>query len=365
MKDLDFDELDRAVNSLIGNKTSSVTPAEPLLTAPAPQAELAPVASPLLIEPSEDKPVQALPLAARRTSGRFMDVVHPSSDMRSTSMPTRPMSRVGTTIQAPKTVQGAYGSPSTPETVVESTSSKPDTTTSPEWPDPIDFHGFDGEKKEVVDTIGESPVQTSVPEPQEAVLEVDEDSDISKLADDINATLAGTTEQPLNSPFLSDAKVEKRPLGTFSLNETTTPEVPAPIVVPPVVVKPEAETPEAVSTGNNSNVPTETNTPMPAELQDDLLQLESDNVTLPAPEVKAVEDSAPIGPTSITQQYKEQPSTSDQPTGAIFDTHAYQKPLAHPAKKKSGWTWVIWTLALIIVGAGAGAAVYFFVLPLL
>ena len=69
---------------------------------------------------------------------------------------------------------------------------------------------------------------------------------------------------------------------------------------------------------------------------------------------------------SITQQYAESPSTGDAPaTTSIFDTDAYKKPLAHPKKKSSGWLVVLWIAVLLIVGAGAGAAVYFYVLPLL
>ncbi len=108
-----------------------------------------------------------------------------------------------------------------------------------------------------------------------------------------------------------------------------------------------------------------TDTPLPAELQDNLLSIEASEDTAepkkeetnPIPTV-----SLPVGATSITAQYTEQPSTGDQPTGSVFNTEAYKKPIARP-KKKSGWLIVLWIFLLLVVGAGVGAAIYFFVLP--
>ncbi len=359
MKDLDFDELDRAVNSLIGNGATPASGDEPVSSVP--KIEISPVLSQPSAESVVDKPVQVLPLAARRSSGRFMDVVHPSSDMRSTSVPVRPASRVGTTIPSPVTTSQAYDRPVVVPGVVSTGLPTTESVKPSAWPDPIDFHGFEDArpdsnpiKADVLPPISVDNSTRSIDEAISTSPEVDEDSDISKLADDINATLNGDSETPLNSPFLSDAKVEKRPLGAFSVAATSPSEDPALAIVAP---------------DNTASEPSpveekDVETPMPAELQDNLLLLESDNVESPTPEISVAVDT-PVGPTSITQQYKEQPSTGDQPTGAIFDTHAYQKPLAHPAKKKSGWLWVVWTASLIIAGAGAGAAVYFFVLPLL
>lgn len=77
------------------------------------------------------------------------------------------------------------------------------------------------------------------------------------------------------------------------------------------------------------------------------------------PEVSTAEpEPKPTGPTSIAQQYQEQPSSSDQSNGAIYDTATYHQPLSHPAKKSSGWLWVILIIAIILIGAGAGAYIY-------
>jgi len=92
MKDLDFDELDRAVNSAINPQpTAPAEPealAEPVAAAPAQVPEPAPQPAPV-VETSSSPPVTPTPSpAARRSGGRFMDVVHPSSDMRAKNAAT-------------------------------------------------------------------------------------------------------------------------------------------------------------------------------------------------------------------------------------------------------------------------------------
>lgn len=306
MKDIDFDELDRAVNSLIGPDTNTPTtttsPATP--TAPAPNAA-APTAP---------------PLAERRSSGRFMDVVHPSSDMRTSAVPPRPVSREAVTIATP--------APST-------TPDAPTVDTKPAtaWPDPIDFHA---EKSEPTSAPSSEP---TAPAPSEMT-------------------------SPLESPFLSDAKVEKRPLGAFSdeVHESA-PTLPAP--TPDSA--PELQT-QDIPGGlddkpKNSDHPVENDTPMPAELQAGLLSIEANESTESVKAESAPADQEPVGPTSITQQYTEQPSTGDQPVNNVFNTEAYKKPQGGSKKKKSGLLVVLWIFLLLVVGAGVGAAVYFFVLP--
>jgi len=169
---------------------------------------------------------------------------------------------------------------------------------------------------------------------------------------------------PIDSPFLSGTKVDKRPLGAFSGDQKSS----------------ELENKPLDISSYNSNPL------LPAELQDDLLLIESNSAAQPddEPKEKPVIESLPDTPavpvvpilpiapvtietkpvttTSITQQYKEQPNSGDQKTGAIFDTNSYHKALT-PTKKKSGWLWVLWIVLLLIIGAGSGAAVYFLVLP--
>jgi len=376
MKDLDFDELDRAVNSLIGNKTEEpavastqsgpavVNPGAPVVATPsaAPVPDLSVPAAPSQAEDTSGDTAQ--PLAARRSSGRFMDVVHPSSDMRSAA-PLVPVSRVAADIQPSGSVASAPATAANPP----APTSEPAVPTTSEWPDPIDYHESKSESATVPPSAAVGPLS--------AITTDDDDSDISRIADSINDSLADSKSSPLESPFLSDTKVEKRPLGAFSNEAPAAEPAKEPESIKPVDTPVTPGTAETTTDGSqvaeapesSSQKPVDVDTPLPAELHDDLLMIEADeDTTSQAKKDEFVPPAAPasetpIGPTSITQQYKEQPSTGDQPTGAIFDTEAYHAPLAHPKKKKSGWLMVLWIVLLLVLGAGVGAAVYFFVLP--
>lgn len=344
MKDLDFDELDKAVNSLIASTPSGAgSNNAPPSSLPQPLS-----ANSTSIQTAANSlptvPITAtIPSVDRPSTGRFMDVVHPSSDMRtSLVMPER-------------------GQSSKPANLV----TKPILNIA----DPI---ASNTQNNEVVNIVADK----------------DEDDDINQLGNDIAKSLGQVADESPDSPFLSDTKVEKRPLGAFSNDLVTVPNN------QPMI--PEVAQPPMVQSGV-SNVPEPHNlvTPLPAELQSDLLSLESENTTQPEkpiansfPVIEKPQSSLPILPspspvtfpatnptttttttttapvsTSIPQQYKEQPNTGDQNSGAIYDTKAYHKPMIKPTKKKSGWMWVLWVVILLIAGAGAGAAVYFFILP--
>jgi len=311
MSDFDFDELDKAVAGATSPDTAEeVVVAEP----PTEQPSTEPASQPQVT----DTP-RAVP-AARRSSGRFMDVVHPSSDMRTRTSPA----------------------------VVEP---KPSLNT---------------EKTSFVPPVIKAEEDAS----QEPIDEVEE---AFKQAED---GTVGEWSKPLETPFLADAKVEKRPLGGVGpepslvlleapeeellLEEKTLPD-PIDFAAHVAALKSETE-----DTGEP--IPNTVEEPEAEEQtvkQMDELQ-EPEASTQPVMEVVKSEDKAeePVGPASIPQQYNEQPA-KQQESGAIFDTENYHQPLAPVAKKHSGvWT-VIWILLLVILGAGAGVAFYLFVLPML
>lgn len=286
MTDLDFDEIDRAVNELTNSSSvnnSGVGDSTPPAT-----------------EPVKNNTTSPTPSASRPSTGQFMDVVHPSSDMRrgTLKMPERPA------INKSEPVADLSSNPT-----------------------------FDNQKSSTTD---------------EAIVKNDAETD----------QLVDSESQLPDSPFLSDAKVEKRPLGAFS-----------------------AVSPEDTADKETSDVqPALTDEQIPDDIQDDLQKVESDGLAVNVDEQsvskKEVEDaiktvdedqkteSMPVS-TSIVQQYKEKPTTGDQTSGSIYDTESYHKPLVKPAGKKSGWLWVVWIILLLVVGAGAGAGFYFFILPLL
>ncbi len=367
MKDLDFDEIDRAVNSL---KASTPTDNDDSNNSLQPVDNQLPVPAEL---PAS--------LTKKRSSGQFMDVVHPSSDMRKSSHKNHKKKPFKNTISNDEpTIEPVAD-------VITTDSTPPETHSNDnDWPDPIDSHPDDNDAH----NNDEKPAQDLI-----------DDSDIDKISDDITNELSQKTEELSDSPFISGAKVEKRPLGAFSNDPTTqttkqadkqdiTDQVET---IDDVIDKAEPVLEPSVITDST----------LPEELQDDLLLIESGDsstdpkslpikpkiVATPVPMVAntpapvavapvvavktptvAVDDapatkSQPIGPTSITQQYKEQPSTGDQTSGAIYNTDSYHKALLPPIKKKTGWLWVVWVIILIIVGVGAGVAVYTFLMPLL
>ncbi|MES2630485.1 MAG: hypothetical protein V4611_00830 [Patescibacteria group bacterium] len=298
MSDIDFDELDRAVNGALGAPD----------TAPAADTST-PTESPL----SSEKPVlntverttliksttTATPPAARRSSGRFMDMVHPSSDMRSKTndAPVVP-------VQAPAQTAQPLEQPAPAQ--------------EPAWNEPLESPFLPDAKVEkrplggaanaaVIDSFD---FQGLLDEPDEPLLEAPEPQE----------RIEASFPDPIDFAETTNTTVEVEP-------EVTETE-PAPVIEEPLV---EEATPEKID------------------------QIEAE------PELIANE---PVGPTSITQQYKEQPS-SNQESGAIYDTESYHQPVAVPPKKKPGWLVFVWIGLLVVLGAGAGWAVYTFVLPML
>lgn len=296
LSDFDFDELDKAVAGALSDTRSDVRP----------EAETPVVPAPVQSEEPKPAPVVARPPApaARRSAGRFMDVVHPSSDMRTKSGFTPPVSTPAVSAQV-----------------------------------------------------------TEVPQkPVEAELE--------------------DWVKPLESPFLPDAKVEKRPLGTMPATGDASKEDELLLEAPDDPLLEAHAMPDPIDfAAHASALPSEqedTGVPAPVEAIEGIVPEEvvAEEVAQKPIEVETkaeepvakveevIKSDEPVGPASISQQYTEQPSTSPE-SGAIYDTESYHQPLAAAPKKKSG-AWVfVWILLLLIVGAAAGAGFYFFVLPML
>lgn len=358
MKELDFDELDRAVNSLMPSVTNTDTPVDDSIKTLTIPSSTPSTDTPIPTRPASPVPsrptASSTPPAARR-GGRFMDVVHPSSDMKPETGRPAAVSRQGVTI-APSTSTTVPEEPigvpeAQPPKVVEQAplpAAEP-THMASEWPDPLDVAGFKHEPEV------KPKVETEQPKPDN----VSKDEEVA----------------PLTSPFLPDTKVEKRPLGG------------------PVIVGDSIEPMGSPGLGKQDlsvddpsdqlpAAPDKVAVQMPEELQENLVAIESGAASkelptdissadtkpepaeepapapTPAPQQKE-ENSPPVGPVSIPQQYREEPNTGEAENGSIYDTDTYHQPLAHPGKKKSGWLWVVWIILILLVGAGAGAALYF------
>ena len=352
MKDLDFDELDQAVNSLIAK-----SPNLPVDNEVKPPVVDSNTVAPTPIGPVTSQSTSPIlpPLAGRRSNGKFMDVVPPSSNTRVTPSIPDNVSRQGATINP---ISNLSLEP-IKVPIPASTNEQPGSSLNKEWPDPIDFQG-----KNNITTTNKEPEKDDNME-----------DDIDKISNDITNTLGDKQAESPESPFVSGAKVDKRPLGAFS-NDTPKPMDGA------LTQSDKSNEPDVVKPSSNTFAPVSSNAPLPAELHNDLIKVESGGDTVDTTKLAVTETSAttltntnapstttspvdnqPTGPTSITQQYKEQPSSGDQSTGAIYDTNSYHKGILVNKKKKSGWMWVLWTVILLVVGSAVGAAVYYFVLP--
>ncbi|MEI6850850.1 MAG: hypothetical protein WCK26_02705 [Candidatus Saccharibacteria bacterium] len=377
MKDFDFDEIDRAVNSTI-TSSSTVGDDDNNQSIPSPE--------------------KTAPLAGRRSSGQFMDVVHPSSDMRRSPlmMPNRVPGQ-GVVTDNSKDSSDNLPKPNEPQTDIPKDIKQPEN----EWPDPIDFHKSKENSPEDFEDTGhdeknnqngdinldglksQNDAKTDIQD-EISPKDENEDADIDKISDDLTNEMNHISEESSDSPFISGTKVDKRPLGAFSDESVDKTEEEPVNVESPVVSheieaksesKPETESESEIKSEPETETDTSASTVIPAELQNDLLSIESDNSTNSTVPVDSgsgeanngVSKSEPqsVGPTSIVQQYKEQPSTGDKKTGAIYDTDAYHKALVKPVKKKPSWLWALWIAILVVVGAGSGAAIYYFLLPLL
>lgn len=415
MSDLDFDELDKAVNTLMGDvpkvEPSKADEVKTLHISSTLTDESRPSFAKLDSELSRvnnvpssvaDKPAVApsapAPSLATRRGGRFMDVVHPSSDMKGAVKPVALTSRQGVTIEpaSPVAAEPKVDAPTDTAKAIdmtvadnESTTLNPATPASDtrddshnDWPDPLDMTAFavEPETSNVAAVVSASAPAVTLA--------------IDDLEDETDA-------QPLVSPFLPDAKVEKRPLGGSpseevkkNENDDTRGEEPGHAPALGVVAADDAAVEDA--TEQLPAEPTTVEQPLPPELQSDLMAIETDGGTsadvakapaeakvpiaedvkestqtqpaAPTIEKKplgeavsasAVAAPAMTGPTSITQQYHEEPTTSDQTNGAIYDTDSYHQPIAHPAKTHSGWLWIIWILLLLMIGGGGAVALYF------
>lgn len=310
MSDLDFDELDRAVNSLISKAPTTDTTVKNDDKQDDDDEQL--ITSDIDVEEKVERPVLKS-LAGQRSSGRFMDVIHPSSDMRNTT--TKPESTTPFSLSA------------TPKPPIQ-------------IPKPV--------SKPIIDDLTDKK-------------SVEPDSEIEDIFKETKLPSASALE----SPFIAGAKVEKRPLGAFS-NDTKKPEI---------ELSPTGEVTENTDKGSDEKPEKEVDDQLPEELQEDLLKIESGSSNQ-AEEKETEKDTEKDDipefekdldldkPVQIVQQYKENKPSADKKSGAIYDTNVYHKAPELEEKKKSGWLWVLWIFLLIIVGVGAGVAAYFFVLPL-
>lgn len=321
MTEIDFDELDKAVNNLMaqpassnasGNNTEEANSNKRTTAGSEPIGESVPKTESAGSRNSEVN--TSTPLAQRR--GQFMDVMHPSAKMR---------------IQQPQSPK--------PKVSHQGTSIDPGTTSQLS-----DKH----DSKETSDsTSSDSAAHESVTNQSNTNLQSDLTLDNQPKTPSFDPIdFAMDNSEPLTSPFLADAKVEKRPLGG------------------PVVKSGNALNLESLALDDTSQPtsPTEADTtpttPLPAELSNDIMQIESKGADVPSEldsQALATKQTVAAVPaqTSIPQQYnaakpKVPSAEPDSQAASMYDLG--EVPLKVPNKKRSSWPIVIGAIVLIALG---------------
>lgn len=265
MKDIDFDELDKAVSSLLGEaekeptheESSSISAdvdtsnenidtKEPIDTVGSQAAASTDAGS---TDVDSSSIASQANLVEKRSKGRFMDVVHPSSDMRNLQKPSVPRTAPDVlpaesdtedensddNMITPNPGEGEFDfgvttAPQTNESLDETTTTGGNDDDKHNQPDPLDFHGFsnDETKPDEKEDAGapldahdsESTTESTTPEGADEL-----DHMASELAGLDSLLSSSEHEAPLETPFVSTTdSLEKRPLGAFSSSQADDPE---------------------------------------------------------------------------------------------------------------------------------------------
>ena len=353
MKDIDFDELDRAVSSVLSKntpveKSTSVSDEVPAST---PLSEGSAPSQPITLEP-QSTPEQQTPLTdastnstmfettpsspetttaapssiTLRTRGKFMDVMHPSADMNpSTSSGSRPDFMPPRTL-APLTSRD--NAPVEPTAAVDESNALIGAEPAPATDVPEAAVDSQDEPEEMLLLPAETEDDTTETAPAETPGYVDPLDVAAQPNTPLSEETARTETAPQSTPFLSDTKVDKRPLGAFG----------------------DADEPDDDLTKNTSDdTQTVPVTPLPRELQPDVVQVES----VQEPDQATGTDKPFAASVSVAADTTDDGRVEGHP---LFDTSTYHEPIAAAHAKKTA-PWVFWVVGLgicLLIGAGVG-----------
>ncbi len=260
---------------------------------------------------------------------------------------------------------------------IEPATGSQESTREEEWPDPIEFDGgkINGEDddKADIEVTKSSDDESKTLADNEPTSEEDEPAEMPEEHPADSPT-------PMTSPFLTDAKVEKMPLGkTPPLGNTETAVVTEKVddtkreddVEPaPKEDSPESKVPGIEKT-NEALDEAQPQVALPDELKSDLLEIESDAtnqssealITSPKP-APSPRPARPIGvspivaPSLLSRPESVNSSSNTAQHDPIYSTAAYQHHQTTPIRKKPGWWVVVAILGLLVLGAGGGVLFY-------
>ena len=408
MTDIDFDELDRAVSSLmdkqrekeapavanennseisasvpVGEKpvsensigTSFAPPVTPFTSSSVASAPLSSISQPeAKKEPSSDNTtpkevdnptnekvandsianrapgvaaseVKAVPLVARRSTGRFMDVVRPSSVSTIQKPATPAPSRTGTTIQP-----------------------------SPDLVDVISTNNRNSAVgKEMSDIVAQSDNLSDTPDLKdvhnESTFAEIEDTPVEELSltDKIAQSLAVSNSEapatpmttPLESPFIANVEVEKRPLGSVSQTMTSSEmnsDEDTSVSADSEDIKLEHQYNTNLSnySMNENSLGDAPDSPM--DLSPEIIAIEEAGVPEDSDDKMSTDiDSSLIESSELSE--KEVMDSEPAPMFAAVSTEV--KPSADKEKKKSGLLIALLIVLFLAIGMAGGAVSYF------
>lgn len=380
MTDIDFDELDKAVNSLmgnVGNKDKEEGPKENTFTV---SSTLKPGEKPSYDKLGEvAKQIGSETLVGRGELTIVEDLPSPDDIVpteskepevkESSEPPAAPSSEPKVETEAksekkPEKEPEPKEKPSAPvvkrphsgrfmDFVQQPSSVKPSSPAT----------SISVAEKTVTPPVVSEPVLTVTEEVHEITQKKPETelSELTPLEPQVEQAAIPPIDSAPLTPFLPDAKVEKRPLGDPSAN-------PQPANKESELAGPtENETGDATLPANQA---ADTQKPIDAsefpyrrDSEDQKLQL------IESGELQAAQSPASIREiesgdtehinTSLTADKPSTPANPPATAGDIYNVSDYHQPLTHPAKQKSGWGIVVIILLIIIVCAAIGAAAYF------
>ena len=289
--------------------------------------------------------VKAAPVIARRSTGRFMDVVRPSSVSAIQKPATPAPSRTGTTIQP-----------------------------SPDLVDVISINNrYSAARKEMSDIVAQSGNLSDAPDLKdvhnESTFAEIEDAPAEELSltDKIAQSLAVSNSEapatpmttPLESPFIANVEVEKRPLG--SVNQTMTSSEMNSDEDTSVSADSEDIKLEHQYNTNLSNYSMNENSlgdapDSPMDLSPEIIAIEEAGV----PEDSDDKMSTDIDRSLIESSELSEKETMDSEPAPMFAAVSTEvKPSADKEKKKSGLLIALLIVLFLAIGMAGGAVSYF------
>ena len=289
--------------------------------------------------------VKAVPLVVRRSTGRFMDVVRPSSVSAIQKPATPAPSRTGTTIQP-----------------------------SPDLVDVISTNNrHSAARKEMSDIVAQSDNLSDTPDLKgvhnESTFAEIEDASVEELSltDKIAQSLAVSNSEapaapmttPLESPFIANVEVEKRPLG--SINQTMTSsemnsDEDASMSADSEDIKLEHQYNTNLSNYNMSENSLGDAPDSPMDLSPEIIAIEEAGVPEDSDDKMSTDiDSSLIESSELSE--KETMDSEPAPMFAAVSTEV--KPSADKEKKKSGLLIALLIVLFLAIGMAGGAVSYF------